>query len=92
MNFFCKRLEWSGKKPEEGAKTKTQRLSARLFSPTYLVSVGVLLFAATPTFKGPVDRFNDGALGTLTTYVRQAKAPDWRKHFALPHWAKAMHI
>jgi hypothetical protein len=76
----------------EEMTTEGQKLSATLFSPAYLLSVGVLLFAAMPTFKGPVDRFNDGALGTLTTYVKQAKAPDWRKHFALPHWAKTMHI
>ena len=88
MNLFGKRLGWGGKKPGEEAKTKRQKLSATFLSPSYAISVGVLVCAAMPAFKVPVDNFNDGALDKLSSYARQAKASDWSKHFAWPHWGK----
>jgi hypothetical protein len=92
MKLLGKRLGWDRKQPGEEVKTKAQRLSAVLFSPTYLLSVGVLLCAAMPAFKVPVNSFNEGVLGTLTTYIRHTKAPDWRKRFALLRGARTINI
>jgi hypothetical protein len=92
MNLFGKRVGWSGKRSGEEVKTKSQRLSAAFLSPAYVLSVAVLVGAAMPAFKVPVDSFQEGALGTLTKYIWHTKAPDWHKRFGSAHWPQATHV